>query len=148
MGGWREGGRGGRKRLNAIALTRPLYLEAHSRGRDVAAGYRRGKTGSASDGQGLPVPLYQCKTDYFLGQRGHFTFYKPPFFFFFPSFFFRAYINFESRGEAERLHRARARNRERQTGLEKKGREGQMKSIFRTPETSGFIFGDPKGNCK
>lgn len=41
----------------------------------MAAGYRRGKTSSASDGQGLPVPLYQCKTDYFLGQRGHFTFY-------------------------------------------------------------------------
>lgn len=79
--------------VDTIALTHPLYLEAHSRGRDVAAGYRRGKTGSASDGQGLPVPLYQCKTDYFLGQRGHFTFYKTP------SFFFWAYINFESRGE-------------------------------------------------
>lgn len=49
----------------------------------MAAGYRRGKTGSASDGQRLPVPLYQCKTDYFPGQRGHFTFYKPPFSFFF-----------------------------------------------------------------
>lgn len=47
----------------------------------MAAGYRRGKTGSGSDGQGRPVPLYQCKTDYFLGQRGHFTFYKPPVFF-------------------------------------------------------------------
>lgn len=71
-GGWNRGG-------DAIALTHPPYSEAYSRGRDVAAGYRRGKTGSASDGQGLPVPLYQCKTDYFLGQRGHFTFYKLPF---------------------------------------------------------------------
>lgn len=127
--------------LNAIALTRPLYSEAHSRGRDVAAGYRRGKTGSASDGQGLPVPLYQCKTDYFLGQRGHFTFYKPPLLLLF--FFFWAHNNFESRGEAGR----RARHREK-TQTERK-KKVQMKSIFRMPETSGFIFGvSPKGNCK
>lgn len=83
-----------------------------------------------------------------LGKEDISLFISLPSFLFFSFFFFRAYINFESRGEAERLHRARARNRERQTGLEKKGREGQMKSIFRTPETSGFIFGDPKGNCK
>lgn len=110
-----------------IALTYPLYLEAHSRGRDVAAGYRRGKTGSASDGQGLPVPLYQCKTDYFLGQRGHFTFYKPSL------LFSWAYINFESRGEAEGVKRKR-------DGAEKKGKEGQMKSVLGMSETSGFIF--------
>ena len=83
--------------LNAIALTRPLYSEAHSRGRDVAAGYRRGKTGSASDGQGLPVPLYQCKTDYFLGQRGHFTFYKPPLLLLFLFFFSTIILQAEGR---------------------------------------------------
>ena len=83
------------------------------------------KQAQASDGQRLPVPLYQCKTDYFLGQRGHFTFYKPPFFF---------YINFESRrGDRESTERHR-----------RGGKEGQMKSILRMPETSGFIFGDPE----
>lgn len=55
------------------------------------------KQAQAWDGQRLPVPLYQCKTDYFLGQRGHFTFYKPPFFFF-------TYI-LKAEGETERAQR-------------------------------------------
>ena len=131
--------------LNAMALTRPLYSEAHSRGRDVAAGYRRGKTGSASDGQGLPVPLYQCKTDYFLGQRGHFTFYKPPLLLLLPFFFFFSGLTIILKAEGRQGRRARHREK---TQTERK-KKVQMKSIFGMPETSGFIFGvPPKGNCK
>lgn len=132
---------------DAIALTHPPYSEAYSRGRDVAAGYRRGKTGSASDGQGLPVPLYQCKTDYFLGQRGHFTFYKLPFSLSLSFSGLTLILKAEGsgRGGVTQDGKDTGRGRER----EKKGREEQMKSIFEMPETSGFIFGiDLKGNCK
>lgn len=95
----------------------------------MAAGYGGGKTGSALDGQGLPVALYQCKTDYFLRQRGHFTFYKLHFFLLFFFFFGRLTLNLKEEG--------------RQGGQGKR-KEEQMKSIFRMLETSGFIFRGPE----
>lgn len=85
-------------------------MEAHSRGRDVAAGYRRGKTGSALDGQGLPVALYQCKTDYFLRQRGHFTFYKL-------QVFFGVTLILKAEGGAEK---EKQKKKEKETRAEKK----------------------------
>ena len=58
-----------------------------------------------------------------------------------PSFFFSGLTLIL---KAEGRQSESKKQRKTQTGAEKKAKEGQMKSIFRMPETSGFIFGDPE----